>query len=61
MPLRGVTHINIGQSDKSGKHLRLTVQKHNSHLVKKKKTIGFGLGDSKRFSENWKEVLKPGR
>lgn len=54
---KGVTIINIDPVGQDGKHLRLTV-KHNSHLIKK--TIGFGLGDSKRFSENWKEMLKPG-
>ncbi len=54
---RGVTMINIDPVGQDGKHLRITV-KHNSHLVKK--TIGFGLGDKKRFSEDWKENLKPG-
>ncbi len=54
---KAVTILNIDPVGQDGKHLRLTV-KHNSHLVKK--TIGFGLGDIKRFSENWKEVLKPG-
>ena len=54
---RGVTVVNIEPVGQDGKHLRLTV-KHNSHLIKK--TIGFGLGDTRRCPENWKECLKPG-
>ncbi len=54
---KSVTLVNIDPVGQDGKHLRLTV-KHNSHLLKK--TIGFGLGDIKKYSENWKESLKPG-
>ncbi len=54
---KSVTLVNIDPVGVDGKHLRLTV-KHNSHLLKK--TIGFGLGNIKRYSENWKETLKPG-
>ncbi len=54
---KAVTVLNIDPVGKDGKHLRLTV-KHNSHLVKK--TIGFGLGDIKRCSEDWKTCLRPG-
>jgi single-stranded-DNA-specific exonuclease len=54
---RGATIVGIEPVGQDGKHLRMTV-KHNSHIVKK--TIGFGLGDVKKYEENWKENLKPG-
>lgn len=54
---RGLTLINVEPVGQDGKHLRLMV-KHNSHLVRK--TIGFGLGDSNRHPEKWRETLKPG-
>jgi single-stranded-DNA-specific exonuclease len=54
---RALTVTAIEPVGQDGKHLRLMV-KHNSHLIKK--TIGFGLGDVNKCSENWKECLKPG-
>lgn len=54
---RALTVVAIEPVGQDGKHLRLMV-KHNSQLIKK--TIGFGLGDTKRCPENWKECLKPG-
>ena len=54
---RALTVTAIEPVGQDGKHLRLMV-KHNSHLIKK--TIGFGLGDINRCSENWKQCLKPG-
>jgi single-stranded-DNA-specific exonuclease len=54
---RALTVTAIEPVGQDGKHLRLMV-KHNSQLIKK--TIGFGLGDVNRCSENWKECLKPG-
>lgn len=54
---RSVTVVQVDPVGQDGKHLRITV-KHNSHLIKK--TIGFGLGDIKRYAENWRECLKPG-
>lgn len=54
---RGLTIMNVEPVGQDGKHLRLMV-KHNSHLVRK--TIGFGLGDSNRHPEKWREQLKPG-
>ncbi len=54
---RSLTVTAIEPVGQDGKHLRLMV-KHNSQLIKK--TIGFGLGDVNRCSENWKECLKPG-
>lgn len=54
---KSVTIVGVEPVGQDGKHLRLTV-KHNSHVVKK--TIGFGLGDIKKYEENWKETLKPG-
>ena len=54
---RALTVTAIEPVGQDGKHLRLMV-KHNSQLIKK--TIGFGLGDINKCSENWKECLKPG-
>ena len=54
---RALTVTAIEPVGQDGKHLRLMV-KHNSQMIKK--TIGFGLGDVNRCSENWKECLKPG-
>lgn len=54
---RGLTIVGVEPVGQDGKHLRLMV-KHNSHLVRK--TIGFGLGDSNRHPEKWREQLKPG-
>lgn len=53
----GLTIMNIEPVGQDGKHLRLLV-KHNSHLIRK--TIGFGLGDTKRRPEDWKNCLHPG-
>lgn len=53
----GLTIMNIEPVGQDGKHLRLLV-KHKSHLIRK--TIGFGLGDINRCSEDWKACLNPG-
>jgi single-stranded-DNA-specific exonuclease len=53
----GLTVMSIEPIGKDEKHLRLVV-KHNSHVTKK--TIGFGLGDTKKFPEDWKNCLQPG-
>ncbi len=53
----GLTIVEISPVGKDAQHLRLTV-KHNSHLIKK--TIGFHLGNTDRYPENWKECLRPG-
>jgi len=52
-----LTIMSIEPVGQDGKHLKLLV-KHNSHVIKK--TIGFGLGDVNRYSEDWKNCLKPG-
>ncbi|HSR88884.1 MAG TPA: single-stranded-DNA-specific exonuclease RecJ [Candidatus Udaeobacter sp.] len=54
---RDLTVTAIEPVGQDGKHLRLMV-KHKSQVIKK--TIGFGLGDVNRCTENWKENLKPG-
>ncbi|MEK7680630.1 MAG: DHHA1 domain-containing protein, partial [Patescibacteria group bacterium] len=53
----GLTVAAIEPVGQDGKHLRLMV-KHDSQVIRK--TIGFGLGDINRCSENWKQCLKPG-
>jgi len=52
-----LTIVGIEPVGQDGKHLKLMV-KHNSHVTRK--TIGFGLGDANRYTENWKENLKSG-
>lgn len=54
---KGLTIINIEPVGQDGKHLRLMV-KHHSHIVRK--TIGFGLGNTNKHPEKWRELLKPG-
>jgi single-stranded-DNA-specific exonuclease len=51
-----LTIVNVEPVGQDGKHLRLLV-KHNSHLVRK--TIGFGLGDTKRTNRILQLVTKP--
>jgi len=53
----GLTIIGVEPVGQDGRHLRLMV-KHNSHVIRK--TIGFGLGDTGRNPENWRENLHPG-
>ncbi len=53
----GVTVVSIDSVGQDGKHLRLLV-KHHSEVTKK--TIAFGLGDTTRHEEKWKDVLTPG-
>jgi len=50
-----ITRINPVGKDKT--HLQISV-KHNSNTIRK--TIGFGLGDTSRFPEDWKNNLKVG-
>ncbi len=53
----GLTVAGIEPVGQDGKHLRLLL-KHHSHLVRK--TIGFGLGDTNRYPEDWRANLRPG-
>ncbi len=53
----GLTIINIDPVGQDGKHLRLNL-KHNSQTIKK--TIGFGLGDTNRHPDDWKNNLHVG-
>ncbi|MDO8509529.1 MAG: single-stranded-DNA-specific exonuclease RecJ [bacterium] len=53
----GLTIVSVDPVGQEGKHLRL-LAKHNSHIVKK--IIGFGLGDTNKHPENWRQELRPG-
>jgi single-stranded-DNA-specific exonuclease len=53
----GLTVVNVEPVGQDGKHLRLML-KHNSHTVRK--TIGFGLGDTNKHPDDWKNSLRPG-
>ena len=54
---KGLTIVNIDPVGQDGKHLRMNL-KHNSQTVRK--TIGFGLGDTNRHPDDWKNNLHPG-
>ncbi|MFA6547700.1 MAG: single-stranded-DNA-specific exonuclease RecJ [Candidatus Magasanikbacteria bacterium] len=53
----GLTIINIDPVGQDGKHLRMKL-KHNSQVIRK--TIGFGLGDTTKHPDDWKNNLHPG-
>ncbi len=55
--VRGLTVAGIEPVGQDGKHLRLLI-KHHSRLVRK--SIGFGLGDTNRYPEDWRTTLRPG-
>mgnify|MGYP001561622980 CR=1 FL=1 len=53
----GLTLVEALPMGQDGKHLRL-MGKHNSQIIRK--TVGFGLGDTKRHPNDWKINLHPG-
>jgi len=53
----GLTIVSINPVGQDGKHLRLML-KHNSQIVRK--TIGFGLGDTNKHPDDWKNNLQVG-
>jgi single-stranded-DNA-specific exonuclease len=53
----GLTIVSVDPVGQDGRHLRLMLR-HNSQVVRK--TIGFGLGDTTKHPDDWKNNLHPG-